>query len=230
MVYRPFTFLFSVLLAFALMLAVSLLFVDVLRTAFTRIGFSWDNALILLLACLLGSMVNIPVARLESKIPLIKERSVRVYGITYRIPVKETVKNYTTIALNLGGAIIPSLVSIYLLLRFPGSFTPAVYATLIVAAVTYMVAKPVPGVGIVTPAFVPPIAAAVSAWLMLLMGADSALVFVIAYAGGTLGTLIGADILNLGKIKNLGAPIASIGGAGTFDGVFLTGIIAVLIV
>jgi uncharacterized membrane protein len=47
--------------------------------------------------------------------------------------------------------------------------------------------------------------------------------------GGTMGTLIGADILNLDKISSLGAPVASIGGAGTFDGIFLTGILAVLV-
>jgi uncharacterized membrane protein len=35
--------------------------------------------------------------------------------------------------------------------------------------------------------------------------------------------------MNLDKIQGLGAPIASIGGAGTFDGIFLTGIIAVLL-
>jgi len=41
--------------------------------------------------------------------------------------------------------------------------------------------------------------------------------------------LIGADILNIRRIVNLGPPVASIGGAGTFDGVFLAGIIAVLL-
>ena len=50
-----------------------------------------------------------------------------------------------------------------------------------------------------------------------------------AYISGSLGTLIGADLLNLDKLQGLGAPVASIGGAGTFDGVFLTGIAAVLI-
>ena len=44
-----------------------------------------------------------------------------------------------------------------------------------------------------------------------------------------MGTLIGADLLNLDKISGLGAPVASIGGAGTFDGIFLTGILAVLL-
>jgi len=47
---------------------------------------------------------------------------------------------------------------------------------------------------------------------------------------GTLGTLIGADLLNLPRLRNLGAGVASIGGAGTFDGVLLSGIIAVLLV
>jgi len=41
--------------------------------------------------------------------------------------------------------------------------------------------------------------------------------------------LIGADLLNLGQIQGLGAPVASIGGAGTFDGIFITGILAVLL-
>jgi len=44
-----------------------------------------------------------------------------------------------------------------------------------------------------------------------------------------MGCLLGADILNLDRIRDLGAPIASIGGAGISDGVFLTGIIAVLV-
>ncbi len=48
-------------------------------------------------------------------------------------------------------------------------------------------------------------------------------------AGGSLGVLIGADLLNLGKLQGLGAPVASIGGAGTFDGIFVTGLIAVLL-
>ncbi|MGO9443606.1 MAG: DUF1614 domain-containing protein, partial [Thiobacillaceae bacterium] len=50
----------------------------------------------------------------------------------------------------------------------------------------------------------------------------------LAYISGSLGTLIGADLLNLGKIQGLGAPIASIGGAGTFHGIFLTGQLAVV--
>jgi uncharacterized membrane protein len=45
----------------------------------------------------------------------------------------------------------------------------------------------------------------------------------------SLGTLIGADLLNLDKVQGLGAPVVSIGGAGTFDGIFVIGILAVLL-
>ena len=51
----------------------------------------------------------------------------------------------------------------------------------------------------------------------------------LAYIGGSLGTLVGADLLNLNRVQGLGAPLVSIGGAGTFDGIFLTGVLAVLI-
>jgi len=52
----------------------------------------------------------------------------------------------------------------------------------------------------------------------------------ISLAGAfVLGTLIGADLTNLDKLSGLGAPVASIGGAGTFDGIFLTGILAVIL-
>ena len=90
--------------------------------------------------------------------------------------------------------------------------------------VCHLLADPVPGVGIALPVFVPALTTAIVA--LLLSGRHAA---PLAYISGSLGTLIGADLLNLGKLQGLGTPIASIGGAGTFDGVFLIGIVAVLI-
>jgi len=70
----------------------------------------------------------------------------------------------------------------------------------------------------------PPLLAATAA--LLLAGAAAPPV---AYVPGVLGTLIGADLLNLHRIRRMGAPVVSIGGAGTFDGILLSGVIAVLI-
>ena len=87
-----------------------------------------------------------------------------------------------------------------------------------------VLARRVPGIGIALPFLVPPIIAAMTALLVARTN-----VAAVAYVSGSLGTLIGADLLNLGRIQGLGAPVMSIGGAGTFDGIFLTGITAVLL-
>jgi uncharacterized membrane protein len=121
--------------------------------------------------------------------------------------------------------------SLYLVVRFPGSVPYTLASLVVVTLVMHAVAQPVRGIGIVIPAMIPPLVAALASVVAIgLLGGPSSDRFVTAYVSGTLGTLIGADVLNLGAIGDLGAPVASIGGAGTFDGVFLTGLIAVLLV
>ena len=129
----------------------------------------------------------------------------------------------TVIAVNVGGAVIPTLMSIYLLV-IRNLWIKGAIATAIVALVLHWLADPVPGLGIAVPVFVPVVITAVVA--LLLSRRDAA---PLAYIAGSLGTLIGADLTNLDKVRGLGAPVASIGGAGTFDGIFLTGILAVLL-
>lgn len=230
LVYSPVSLLFMILLAFLLLAVVGFLFMDLARTAFTKIGFSWSQALLVLLASLLGSSINIPLTNLQCSTPLVQDRYVRAFGIAYRVPVVEVVSCNTLLAVNVGGALIPALISIALIHRFPESLSYALIGIAFVTILTNLVAKPVKGLGIVTPALLPPLAAAIAAILLVYLGgAPHDLIFLIAYVSGTLGALIGADILNLHKIRDLGAPVASIGGAGTFDGVFLSGLIAVLL-
>ncbi len=228
--YSPVGILLMLIFVFLLLATVGILFLDLAHTAFTRIGFSWGQALFVLLASLLGSSINIPVTSLQCTVPLVQERYVRQFGITYRVPVFGNLSCSTLLAVNVGGALIPTVISLALIYRFPQSLPFALAAVAFVAILTHLVARPVRGLGIVTPALLPPLSAALAALLLVyLWSAPHDLIFLLAYAGGTLGTLIGADIMNLGKIRNLGAPVASIGGAGTFDGVFLSGLIAVLL-
>jgi uncharacterized membrane protein len=112
--------------------------------------------------------------------------------------------------------------SIYLLVKRELWVNGAV-ATAIVASVIHWMADPVPGLGIAVPVFMPVVVTAIVA--VILSREEAA---PLAYIAGSLGTLIGADLTNLDKVRGLGAPVASIGGAGTFDGIFLTGILAVL--
>ncbi len=231
LVYSPLGLIFMLVLGILLFAVMGILFLELARTAFTRLGFSWTEALLVLLCSLLGSGINIPVTNMECSTQMVTDKYVRAFGVTYRVPVVENVNCGTLLAVNIGGAVIPTLISLYLLFSFPQAIPYALVGVAVVALIMNRVARPVKGLGIVTPALLPPLLAALSAiCLVYLAGAPQEYEFLFAYVAGTLGTLIGADLLNLGKVRDLGAPVASIGGAGTFDGVFLSGLIAVLLV
>jgi len=211
---------FSVLIVIFLVL-VAWVELRALRLAYLRIGLGPHAAVLLLLASLGGSYLNIPVARLAAQ-HIVSGREIAFFGVHYVIPVVVEWPG-TIIAVNVGGAVIPGLLSLYLLAR-NRLWGLGLIAIVAVTVVCHILAEPVPGLGIALPVFVPPASAAIVALLLSRRYAAP-----LAYIGGSLGTLIGADLLNLGKVQGLGAPVASIGGAGTFDGIFLTGILAVLL-
>lgn len=171
-----------------------------------------------LLLILIGSFINIPIAKIPQQM-MVEEKRINFFGFVYKVPIWR--KKVTILAINVGGALIPTFVSTYLLLK-TGLYLKAFISIFIVTMICFKMAKPVRGIGIAIPFFIPPSMAAIISTIIAYNSAP-----VIAYISGTLGTLIGADLLNLNKIKRLGTPRASIGGAGTFDGIFITGIIAV---
>jgi len=223
--YVPFRMSFFAIFAAILGLILILFFFGFIGAAFKTLFPSLGTAgvFLLLSSSLLGSYINIPVYRVTSRRPIVRVRYMSAFGITYHVPVLEYGSSTTLIAVNLGGAVIPTLVSIYILLQSPSSIPYALIATALVALVTKLVSRPVPGVGIVAPSLVPPLNAALVATL------TGRYPHIAAYVAGSMGTLIGADLLNLKVIPRLGSPIVSIGGAGTFDGVFFSGIMAVIL-
>jgi uncharacterized membrane protein len=192
------------LLLFLLALLVLLVEVRVLTYAYRKIGVHPRYAFAVMLLSLVGSAVDLPL-----------------FALAPASPARAAPP--TVVALNVGGALIPVLVSLYLVAR-TGMYVRMALGTAIVAAVVHSLAELVPGVGIAVPMLVPPLIAAGVALLLAFRRAPP-----VAYVAGSMGTLIGADLLNLGQIARLGAPVVSIGGAGTFDGVFLTGILAGLL-
>jgi uncharacterized membrane protein len=219
--YLPLSLPFFALLVGAFLIVLVLIQIGILRYAYLRIGVSSRAAMFLLLGSLIGSYVNIPIAQLPER-NVESGVEVSFFGMQYVVPAVVEWPG-TVIAVNVGGAVIPGLLSLYLLFKNRMWFT-GVIATAVITAIVHMLAYPVPGVGIAVPVFVPPIATALVAVLMARENAAA-----LAYVSGSLGTLIGADLLNLDAVRGLGAPVASIGGAGTFDGIFLTGIMAVLL-
>jgi uncharacterized membrane protein len=219
--YLPLSFpSFLILIALFLFIFV-LLPLRLMKYAYEQLGLSSGSALLLLLASLIGSYINIPIAVI-SQSSVVGSQAVSLFGMRYQVP-PATDWGGTVLAVNVGGAVIPVIMSIYLLIRWQ-LWTEGVLAIVTVAAVCYWFSYPIPGLGIAIPVFIPAIATTLAALVLSRKRAAP-----LAYIAGSLGTLIGADLLNFDKVASLKAPIASIGGAGTFDGIFVTGIVAVLI-
>ena len=211
---------FSILLVLLAGLII-LIQLRILRYAYMKLGVGPGAALFLLFGSLIGSYFNLPIAVLPGK-PVMAGQIIEFYGMQYVVPQVVSWPG-TVLAVNVGGAVIPTMMSTYLVIRYQ-LWLKAAIATAVIAFVIHSMATPVAGIGIAVPVFAPVVTTAILAFILSREYAAP-----LAYVGGSMGTLIGADLLNLDKITNLGAPVASIGGAGTFDGIFLTGILAVLL-
>ena len=184
----------------ALGLTVALLELGLIAYAYERIGIDSRYLISLLALSLIGNNLNLPIARYA-----------------------DDGESAEVLAINVGGALIPIGLSLYLLV-FGAAPLTALIGVAAVAVVVHRIARPLPGVGIAVPVIVPPVIAAAAGFLLAPTAPPAC-----AYVAGSLGTLIGADLTNIGVLRRLGRPVASIGGAGSFDGIFVTGILAVLL-
>lgn len=189
--------------------------------AFAKLGLSPVAGLFFFWFCLLGSLINIPVYRRDTHYPAEPDDVTMFFNRFFNVRIPHFQQQI--ISLNLGGAVLPGFLSLYLFSRV--SFEPVLMATIVTTVCSFLLSKPVRGVGIMIPAFIPPIIAAIAA----LIFADKAHAPAVAYISGVMGTLIGADLLRLHQIKRHGVSFLSIGGAGVFDGIFIVGIISVLL-
>ncbi len=209
------------------------LFLRLSETAFEIVGFDHWHASLAVFGSVFGSLVDIPL----------NTASFSAYPAWYLTLASAVSQDFPTtfhpvyLAINVGGCVVPLAVSAHLLLRGRADPLRAALGVAVVAAITYWVAEAVPGEGVVLPFWLSPALAAVFG---LILAGGFRRAPPLAYISGTLGTLLGADILglltpgilpalsplSLSRTKPL---VLSIGGAGVFDGIFLTGIIAVLL-
>jgi len=226
----PLSVIALILLIGLIILVIPLLFLGFVGAAFTRLGFSWIAALAVVLLMLFGSFVNIPLYTIRRDMIRGDAGAFSFQGDVSpwaTPPVWDTV-----ISLNLGGAVIPVLVSIYLLYRSAGLLGTAIISPLcmgivIVAIIAYLATRLVPGYGIKAPLFIPGLAALLCG--LLLTGSTGLVAGVTAFVAGTVGTLLGAGIAWLPRIKELEVPQVSIGGSGMFGAIFLACILSTLI-
>lgn len=201
---------------------IALIQVHIFEIAFAKLGLTPEAALLLLIGTLVGSGINLPLFSLRTEETghwIMSPRQKPVWELFQ--PARE---GKVIIAVNVGGCIIPVGLSLYFISLHLLAPLDLLIASAGVAALSYKFSRFIPGLGVGMPIFIAPLASAAFALLL-----DPAHAAHLAYIGGVFGVLIGADVLRLKNIAALGAPIAVIGGAGTFDGIFMTGILAALL-
>jgi uncharacterized membrane protein len=215
--------LYLLLLVILGILLVTVIQLEIISIAFQKLGLSPHSALLLMLGALAGSGVNIPLGTITAKPAATPPRDIPLRNRLW-YPVTPPATGRMIIAVNLGGCVIPVGIALHLLAQQLVAPLDLLQALPVISAVCYLFSRPVPGIGIAMPVLLAPLVTAVVA---LALAPENAAP--LAFAGGVLGVLIGADLLRLPDIRSMGVPVAAIGGAGTFDGVFITGIIAALL-
>ncbi len=212
-----------ILFVFLLVFLLVLIQIEILAFAFAKLGLPPTLGFLVMLLSLFGSAVNLPVMSIKSDASPENIIQPTIWGLL-KIPV-QPFRNETLIAVNLGGCLIPVVLSIYLFFNSDLGLPSTVMGIVIVTMVSYYFSRLIPGVGIVMPILIAPICAA-----LVGMSLSPEQAAPLAYISGTIGVLIGADLFHMKSIPKLGTPFASIGGAGTFDGIFITGVVAALLV
>ncbi len=179
-----------------------------------------------------GSFVNLPLRRLEREVEQV-EAPRRWHRWLGRIPLVHRTKTETIIAVNLGGCLIPLALAgfeiVVVACNAPRAMWAMLVAALVNSAVCYRIARPIQGLGIALPAVLPPAVSVGVTWLLLLSSDYDAVRAPVAFVAGIAGPLIGADLLHLRDITRISVGVLSIGGAGTFDGIVLSGMLAALV-
>jgi len=209
-----------VLFLVALGFLAALVQIGLVSIAFEKLGLSQHSVYLLLVTTLAGSMINLPLFSMKSEPPNLEEIPPPLRELYRGMPYT----GKTVIMANVGGCVVPAAFCLYLLAHHPLNI---LYVAIAVAAVTllsFKISHRVPGIGMGMPILLAPLLAALVSVALDPDNAPS-----MAFISGTLGVLIGADLLHLNDISKMGTPFASIGGAGSFDGIFISGIVAVLL-
>lgn len=231
-VLSPFRGLFRSILYFLLGLIMALISAGYFSQLFSIVGINKDIAIIVSIAIsflsLFSSPFNLVLKEVKKEAIAIEEDVVFFFGFPIFIPRISRRNMNTLVAINLGGALIPVGVSLFLMYELQGYSIYFIINILIVTIISKFFSRVIRGIGVIMHPIIPSVFSVITSYVLFYK--FHFLIPLSAYIGSILGTLIGADLLNLRKIINEARPqIISIGGMGTFDGIFVSGIISVFI-
>lgn len=218
----PISLLMIILLVGLAMILIPLLVLGIIGAAFTRLGFSWLSALALVIFMVFGSFVNIPMYRIRREIVQVYQNEISDFDVC--VPCTSKPVWDTLVSINLGGAVIPICVSLYMMygaIMIMGTsliFTVMI-AIALVGIIAFISTRLVMRSGIQVHLLIPGLTALITG--LLLTGGTGLTAAVTAFIGGTTGVLLGGNIANFYRIKDLDVTAVSFGGAGTFGSIFI---------
>ena len=212
------------LLFLLLIVLLPFMFGELFSTALTKLHLDPRAALLVILGILIGSGINIPIRRLVRQEEILVEPPM-LFGLSGWWPRLRRAPRETIIAVNVGGCLIPLGLALYetlfMVIETPATLWGLLICVSLNTLACYWMARPIEGIGIAMPGLIPALIAALGAVTMAPEQAAP-----VAFIAGVLGPLIGADLFHLRDIERIATGVASIGGAGTFDGIVLSGIVA----
>jgi len=222
----------SILAAVLLTCLMPLLMVNVMQSALERLHLTPTAATLAVFGIFVGSLINVPIHHIGRAEPQPVEL-MGVLGVWGWTPRFQRMRHDTIIAVNLGGCVIPAVLAAWQITFLAGiggwPSTSLVVVVLMNVAICYVAARPVRGVGIMLPGFLSPLMSVGLTWLLLASPDFTPLRAGVAFVAGVAGPLVGADLLHLRDVTRISVGMLSIGGAGTFDGIVLSGVLAALL-
>ena len=192
------------------------------------IGIQPSLALTLTLGSLLTSYVNVEVAEVTYYVPFNPFMDLMKL---FPIPIIIQRVDKLFLEVNIGGAVIPMVVSIYLIITYLIHDLLILVSFLLSLAISSMViwrsARLIPGIGITLPTALPVFLTLIFTLISTAVLRANPLAF--SYSLGSLSTLVGADILNIRRVIRYMRGYVSIGGAGVFDGIYVTGLVSLIL-
>ena len=217
----------SLILFGLLLLLIPLFIADLFLSALGKLGLTPLQSALAAIGIFLGSIFNIPIKRFRNELPRASDSSM-MYGLRHQFPFDLKRPDSVLLAVNVGGCLVPLLIAVLQISRLAVAGTEILLLAGVSIAINILVcerlAQPVEQTGIALPALIPAFVAVATALILTPGHAPS-----VAFSSGVLGPLVGADLLHLREIKKISAGVASIGGAGTFDGIVISSIVATLL-
>ncbi|MDY6958269.1 MAG: DUF1614 domain-containing protein [Halobacteriota archaeon] len=181
--------------------------------------FIWITAML----CL--SVVEIPVYKFKTKKPDYSPEEQKLLEEIYAVPVAEELREGTaaymsSVTLNVGGSILPIILSFYLLAV--GPMIEILVILLIMVVITYVFSTIRDGIGVVVPSYIGLLVVP----LAFVLVEDAAPVIFIT---GVCGILLGIITKLLSMEEENGSAYFNIGGSGNFNAIFITIILSVLL-